>query len=181
MKEDPRALSFLDFWWRAGFERWFTMDETFDVKCSEHAALYREATAGGLDDWLGTAAGALALVILLDQIPRNIHRGRREAFATDEQARAVAEIALERGFDKAYMMPGRMFFYMPFQHAEDAELQKRSVDLFREAGDKEAFHFALIHSEIIHRFGRFPHRNAILGRTSTEAETRYLEAGGFTG
>ena len=140
---------------------------------------------GGLSAWEEAPQSALALVVLLDQFPRNMHRGRAEAFACDPLARAVAGRAIERGFDLMLHRDRRFFFYMPFEHSEDPAEQDRSVALFHawvEAAPEEIkpkaleqFEYVLRHQEIIRRFGRFPHRNAALGRESTAEEAEFLK------
>lgn len=120
-------------------------------------------------------------MILLDQLPRNIFRGSPHAFATDGLAQAAAARAIERGFDAATDSALRCFFYMPFEHAEDLALQERSVQLFTNLGDAEYLKYAILHRDIIAKFGRFPHRNAILGRKSSAAELAFLAEGGFAG
>ncbi len=149
------------------------------------ASLIEEAAAGRLAAWEDKAEDALALVVVLDQFPRNIHRGSPLAFAADAQARDVAGRALARGFDFILPRARRFFFYLPYEHSEDLADQERSVALFRAwvetcAPEKRAeaeHHFAAIlrHQEIIQRFGRFPHRNAALGRAMTEEEVEFLK------
>lgn len=174
-------LDVLDFWWQAGQSKWFAGDQKFDGKCRDtFKAAVDAAKAGDLDAWAETADGALALLLLLDQMSRNIYRGTAEAFAADEKAVSVAESALERGFDRAFPKDARVFFYLPFEHAEDMTHQERAVDLCRTLGDKEFYHYALIHMDVIRRFGRFPHRNKILGRQSTPEEISYLKSNGFS-
>lgn len=174
-------LDVLDFWWQAGAPKWFAGGDKFDGSCRDG---FREAveaaTAGALDHWADTADGALALLILLDQMTRNIYRGTPEAFASDAKAVSIAETALERGFDRAFPKDVRVFFYLPFEHSEDMSHQERSVDLCRRLGNTDFYHYALIHMDVIRRFGRFPHRNKILGRDSTPAEIAYLDDGGFS-
>jgi uncharacterized protein (DUF924 family) len=181
--EDPRALALLRFWWGAGPDNWFARDDAFDAECRVHAALTEAAAGGGrgLDGWRATAAGTLALILLTDQIPRNAFRGTAEAFATDAFALATAEQALAAGFPDAYPMPARNFFLLPFMHAEDLAAQERGLDLYRAQGDKDMYYYALVHHDAIRRFGRFPHRNVILGRTTTPEEQAYLDSGGFVG
>lgn len=128
-----------------------------------------------------TPDGALALVILLDQAPRNLFRGDPRAFSTDSLALSVAEAALGRGFDRRVGRAMRSFFYLPFEHAEDSAAQSRCLDLFAAMNDREGLRYAEIHADVIARFGRFPHRNAILGRASTAAERTFLASGGFAG
>lgn len=174
------AISVLKFWWAAGPSAWFASDPAFDQACSDHLLeLHEKAAAGGLDGWEETPHGTLALLILLDQIPRNIFRRTPRAFATDGKALAIAERAVEKGFPDAFPTDVRAFFYLPFEHAEDIDAQTRSVDLFRTLKNKDLDYYALVHMDAIRRFGRFPHRNAFLGRTSTPEEVAYLEAGGF--
>jgi uncharacterized protein (DUF924 family) len=132
-----------------------------------------------LDGWQGWPWSCLALILLLDQLPRNMFRGQTEAFATDSQALAIAKEAVLNGVDQDFLPVQRWFFYMPFQHSEDLADQIRAVDLFKALPDHPDKHFAVAaarqHYEILSEFGRFPHRNQILGRTSTAAELVYLE------
>ena len=174
-------LDVLDFWWQAGASKWFAGGETFDGLCRERfLGPVGEAIAGRLDHWAQTADGALGLILLLDQMTRNIFRGTPDAFSGDEKAVSIAEYALAHGFDRAFPTNARHFFYLPFEHAEDMAHQEKCVDLCRVLGDMEAYHYALIHLDVIRRFGRFPHRNAILGRKSTPEEIAYMENGGFS-
>lgn len=162
-------------------ERWFAPDPAFDDAIRKHFAdALERAVRGELDGWAETAEGALALTVLLDQFPRNMFRGQARAFAADGKALAVARQALARGFDQAVPAMWRKFFYLPFEHAEDGEAQARSVALFRGSGDARGLRYAEMHKEIIDRFGRFPHRNRILGRASTPEEEAWLAAGGET-
>ena len=183
----PSACELIATWREAGPRRWFAKDAAFDAALSERfGASHREAAGGRLSHWVETADGALAFVLLTDQLSRHLHRGSALAFATDPLARAAAEQALRRGFDRAAPVELRPFLYMPFEHAEDAATQARSVALFaryaQEAGDPRGFlRHALIHQEVIRRFGRFPHRNAMLGRTPSQAERLFLDGGGFAG
>jgi uncharacterized protein (DUF924 family) len=179
---DQAALDLLAFWWGAGEAAWFRSDPDFDAQCqARFGAWHDRAAAGTLESWERDPAGALALILLLDQIPRNIFRGTPHAFATDAAGLAVADRALARGFDKAYPIPEKRFFYLPYTHAEDMAAQERCVDLNRISGDKEGYHYAMIHMDVIRRFGRFPHRNDILGRDNTPEELAYLQTGGFSG
>ena len=174
-------LEVLDFWWQAGPSKWFAKDDKFDARCKKTFLDAIEAAASGaLDHWADTADGALALLLLLDQMPRNVYRGTPGAFKADGKAVEIAEKALEQGFDRAYPKEARGFFYLPFEHSENMAHQERSVDLCRQLGDKELYHYALIHMDVIRRFGRFPHRNAFLGRQSTPEEQAYMESGGFS-
>ncbi len=182
MTDQPiTSLDVLDFWWNAGPAKWFAKDDKFDKLCRDRfLAAIEDAAEGKLDGWADTADGALALLILLDQFPRNVFRGSPKAFRADPKAVEVAEKALDRGFDRAFPKEARGFFYLPFEHAEDMAHQEKSVDLCRVLGDTELYHYALIHLDVIRRFGRFPHRNAVLGRQSTPEEVAYLESGGFS-
>ena len=170
---------------------WFGTDPAFDDECTARFATLVEAVAsGGLGDWAGSPQGRLALVLLLDQMPRNIHRGSPGAFMHDAQAAAHCLAGIESGQDRSLHAVERVFLYMPLQHAEDLALQRRSVERFdslaAEADDAwrdrftENAHYARLHRDIIERFGRFPHRNRVLGRTSTDEELRYLADGAPT-
>jgi uncharacterized protein (DUF924 family) len=162
-------------------QRWFAPDPSFDDAIRKHFAdTLERAVRGELDGWAETAEGALALTVLLDQFPRNMFRGQARAFAADGKALAVARQALARGFDQVVPAMWRKFFYLPFEHAEDGEAQARCVALFRGSDDPRGLRYAEMHKEIIDRFGRFPHRNAILGRASTPEEQAWLAAGGET-
>jgi len=160
---------------------WFKPDPAFDDAIARRfGAAWEQATRGELDGWAETALGALALTVLLDQFPRNMFRGQARAFAADGKALAVAQVAVAQGFDQAVPAVWRKFFYLPFEHAEDREAQARSVALFGALGDAETTRYAELHRDIVDRFGRFPHRNAILGRASTPEEAAWLAAGGET-
>ena len=162
---------------------WFRKDERFDEEIrrrfGEAVAI---ALAGGFGEWCATAEGSLARILLLDQFTRNLFRGTARAFAGDERALATAEDAVARGFDRELALRERWFVYMPFEHAESVEAQHRSLELFgalaREMGDEDPLVWARKHAEVIFRFGRYPHRNAILGRRSTPEEEAYLREPG---
>jgi uncharacterized protein (DUF924 family) len=172
----------IGFWRAAGAERWFTRDDGFDAACrAEFLPAFEQAAAGRLAGWDDSPEGALALVLLLDQMPRNMFRGSPRVWATDPLAREVAERAIGRGFDRAVDPELRAFFYLPFMHGEDLASQDRSVALHEEEGRPDGVKWARHHRDIVARFGRFPHRNALLGRESTAEERAYLEADGFTG
>jgi uncharacterized protein (DUF924 family) len=178
---EPSA-AVLAFWSAAGPDKWFGKDEAFDADIrAQFLGTYEAAASGLLNSWEETPEGALALVILLDQFPRNMFRGTARAFAADPVARAVAERAIARGFDRRIPASEQPFFYLPFEHSEHLADQERCVALVRRTGDAEALKWAELHAEIIRRFGRFPHRNAILGRDSTPDEQAFLESGGFAG
>lgn len=179
MTENPNALAFLNFWLSAGSDKWFNGGPKFDDDCRQYEKLWEEASSGQQDIWIETASGALSLIILLDQIPRNIFRNSPKQFSSDETARAHARTAIERGYDGTQLMPVRNFFYLPFMHSENLADQQFCCDLLRPLKSRENYYFALIHMDPIARFGRFPHRNEILGRESTENEKHYLATGGF--
>lgn len=160
---------------------WFEASPDFDELVRRQLApLYADAVEGRLDHWMDHPDGALALCILFDQAPRNIFRGTARAFATDAQARSVARRILAVGFDRSYPTDDhRVLCYLPFEHSEDIEDQRLALQLLSErTADELAIEYARRHLEIIARFGRFPHRNAVLGRTSTSAELEFLKAPG---
>jgi uncharacterized protein (DUF924 family) len=172
----------LAFWRDAGPKRWFAKDDTFDVAITERFLdTYQAAASGKLAAWEATAEGALALTVVLDQFPRNMFRGSARAFAADATARAVADRAIARGFDQMASSGERMFFYLPFEHSENLADQERCCALFRALGNADLLHWAELHADIIRRFGRFPHRNSVLGRSTTPAERDYLDNDGFAG
>lgn len=176
-----QADDVLAFWRGAGPERWFRKDSAFDALFRDRFLAAHEAAARGeLDGWAATPAGALALVILLDQFPRNAFRGSARVYATDPQAREVASRAVEAGFDRGIEAPLRNFFYLPFMHSEHLDDLERCIALTRAEGG-EQHRYAQHHRDIVARFGRFPHRNAVLGRHSTPDEERFLAEGGFAG
>lgn len=184
---DPRAADVLDFWFGtdgASRDEWFRKDPDFDALIRERfGALVEQALAGDLADWEGTADGALARVLLLDQFTRNIFRGTPRAFDGDAQALALARSMVARSADQALPPLRRVFAYLPFEHAEDHAAQRESLRLF---GALAAAHptlasyddYARRHAVVIERFGRFPHRNAILGRASTPEEVAFLSESG---
>lgn len=178
---DPRAI--IGFWRAAGPGRWFSKSDQFDAEVGRRLGSLHYWAAAGMLDHLATqsAQGALALIILLDQVPRNMFRGTARAFATDEHAREIARYALARGFDKRVPKLLRGFFYLPFMHSEDVEDQELCLALYEELKDPLGFEYAEVHLDIIRRFGRFPHRNGALGRETTKAEKQFLSQGGFAG
>jgi len=176
------AADVVSFWQEAGPERWFNKNAAFDKEIRERFFdTYEAAAAGKLPDWEQSAQGALALLILLDQFPRNMFRGDARAFATDPLARAITAGAIIRGFDGQVPKELRGFFYLPFEHSEDLADQERCIALNKATGDADGLKWAEIHAEIIRRFGRFPHRNAALARTTTPEEQAFLDGGGFAG
>lgn len=168
-------------WWSAARRDWFSHDPDFDRRFrARFLEAHRRAAAGELDHWAGTAEGALALLILFDQFPRNAFRGTARMYATDAQARAVGRAAVEAGLDAQVDPAMRLFFYLPFAHSEALADQRLSVRLNRRLGQPWLNH-ALGHQAIVERFGRFPHRNPLLGRSTTAAEQAFLDQGGFAG
>ena len=176
------ASEVIAFWREAGYRQWFGGGAAFDRECetrfldAHFAAARRE-----LELWMADAEGALALLVLLDQIPRNVFRGNAHAWAADPLARHYASRALDAGFDQQVDADLRLFFYMPFEHSESLADQERSVALHRTLPGKDADAWAVKHYDVIAKFGRFPHRNAALGRISTPEEQAYLDAGGGFG
>ena len=175
------AAEVVSFWRDAGQSRWFRKDDAFDADFRDRfLATHEAASRGELGTWLASAEGALALLILLDQFPRNAFRATARVYATDAQAREVADGAIRAGFDLACDPALRSFFYMPFMHSEQLHDLDRCVQLMEPLGG-ESLRFAIHHRDIVQRFGRFPHRNAVLGRESTAEEERYIAEGGFSG
>jgi uncharacterized protein (DUF924 family) len=171
----------LSFWREAGPDRWFSKDKAFDQACRDRFMLTYEAAArGDLNEWELSPEGALALVLLLDQFPRNMFRGTKGAYRTDSAAVMAADRAVEKGYDRKVEPTLRRFFYLPFTHAEDLAHQERSVALNEALGGEDA-KWARHHRDIVARFGRFPHRNAILGRETTPEEAQFLEESDFLG
>lgn len=182
-----RAGEVLDFWFgREGDpeygqfrNEWFRKDPDFDARVTEQFAdLYEEAAAGSLDGWRDDAASCLALVIVLDQFPRNIFRGDARTHAEDDRALGASRYAVEHALDRELPAFQRMFLYMPFMHSESVEDQRRSVELFErlagEEGAPDVVSYAVAHRDTVEQFGRFPHRNALLGRETTPEEAVFL-------
>ena len=177
----PTAREVVDFWRNAGPDRWFAKNDAFDAGfVARFSAAHQAAARGELDHWAADAEGALALLVLLDQFPRNAWRNNPHMLATDGKARAVARQAVDAGFDRQLEEALRPFFYLPFGHSEAPADQERAVAL-NAALDANTQRWAVLHRDIIARFGRFPHRNKLLGRTSTPEEQKFLDEGGFAG
>jgi uncharacterized protein (DUF924 family) len=176
---DPQTV--LAFWRAAGPDKWFNKDAGFDAEIRTRFLGVYEAAAAGALAWDEDPQGALAFVIVLDQFPRNMFRNSPRAFAADPLAREVASRAIARGFDRLVESPERSFFYLPLEHSENLADQERCVALNRATGDADAIKWAEHHAGIIRRFGRFPHRNAVLGRATTAQEQAFLDGGGFAG
>ena len=178
----PSPADVVAFWREAGPKAWFKKDDAFDEEIRRRFLQVHEAAADGrLTDWEAGAEGALALLILLDQFPRNMFRGTARMFAGDPMARAIAAGAIVRGFDAQVPNEMRGFFYLPFEHSEDIADQARSVAFYKAIDDADGLKWAELHADIIRRFGRFPHRNAMLGRATTAEEQAFLDGGGFKG
>lgn len=180
MAETPEdAQAVLAFWREAGPKKWFAKDAAFDVAFRDSfALLYSKASRGELAHWRATPEGALAEILLLDQFPRNAFRDTPWSFATDARALEVAKAMLAAGHDKALPDDVRSFAYMPFDHSENLDDQHRAVELLSPISENHAYH-ARAHRDLIARFGRFPHRNEVLGRESTEEERAFLDGGGY--
>jgi uncharacterized protein (DUF924 family) len=160
-------------------EAWFNRDPEFDREIRDRfEPVYEQAAAGRLDDWKSEARSCLALIVVLDQFPRNMYRGDARMYAADEKAREAARHAVEHAYDRELSPYGRLFIYLPFEHSEELDDQRLSVELFRglatEMGSEDLLGYAVRHLEIVERFGRFPHRNEILGRRTTPEETKFL-------
>jgi len=181
----------LDFWFGApgtpehGKSRdvWFKKSDVFDQEVrARFLPLYESAASGALADWDAEPRSLLALIVVLDQFPRNIFRNDARSFATDRQALAAAQRMIEPGWDMKLVPVERMFVYLPYEHAEDLRMQQRALELFRRVAEDPALadvpEWARKHHDVIARFGRFPHRNAILGRESTPEETDFLKQPG---
>ena len=187
----PRATAVLDFWFGApgtpehGTNRaeWFKKDDAFDQLIVEHhMSDYEKAAAGHYDDWAETAQGSLALLILLDQFPRNMFRDNPKSFATDDKALQIASAMVDRGDHKGLSKDEQFFVYLPFEHAEDIAMQERCLELTaampQGKAENSPYYWAKKHYDVIAQFGRFPHRNKVLGRDNTEEENAYLDQPG---
>ncbi len=178
MADSDDIATVLEFWFGPGMkERWFKKDPAFDAEVRARLGVLQErAAAGEFGAWPGCAEGCLALIVLLDQVPRNLFRDAARAFATDAAAREVTVHALAQGFDAAFSQDQRGFLYMPLEHSESVEDQDLCLRLTALLDENPAWReWALPHRDIIARFGRFPHRNAALGRESTPEERAFLE------
>jgi len=177
---DPGEV--LAFWRAAGSERWYKRDDAFDTSVRERfLGLWQKALAGELSSWERTHDGALALIIVLDQFPRNMFRDDPKAYSSDALALEVARRAITRGADRHLEPELLEFLYIPFMHSEHLADQLSCVELFRNAGRPENLKYAEDHADIVRRFSRFPHRNRVLGRLTTSEEQAFLDGGGFSG
>jgi len=174
----------IDFWFADDVRKlWYNSTAEFDrLLCERFEGILKQAARGELDHWMESAEGCLALVIILDQFPLNMFRGSAQSFATEARSRDVARVALAKGFDQALAAEQQAFLYMPFMHSEDLADQEMALELFARPGMGSHLRFARHHHGIVKTYGRFPHRNAVLGRTSTAAEIEYLNSKeAFTG
>lgn len=189
MSDQPTPAEVLLFWFGPAAERgkpqkrWFVKNQAFDREVRERfLSLYEEAAAGKLAHLKANAADCLALIVLLDQFPRNMFRGTARAFATDALALQTARHAVDRGFDSGMLPVERMFVYLPFEHSEALADQDMACELCKPLDAHpetlDAYRYAVLHRDVIQRFGRFPHRNAILGRASTPQEIEFLKGPG---
>ncbi len=176
----PRDV--IDFWLGQPEKAYFIADEAFDERLrASFAAAHDRAVSGELDDWAESRDGRLALIMLLDQMSRNLKRGTPGMFAADAKALALAAKAIELGDDDDSDASVKRWYYMPFMHSEGLADQDRCVELCRQPGLEKTLPYAITHRDIIVQFGRFPHRNKLLGRTTTAEERAFLDAGGFSG
>jgi uncharacterized protein (DUF924 family) len=172
----------VEFWQSIGEKAWFARNDEVDQRIrGRFLGLHGKATRGELENWRRESLSCLALIILLDQFSRNLYRNDARAFTHDGYARAIATDAIVAGLNLRVEPQLAMFFYLPFMHSESIADQRRCVRLMHQLGNAEGLKFAIIHHDIILRFGRFPHRNPALGRHTTPAERAFLEAGGFGG
>ena len=178
-----RPRDVLDFWFAAGPEKWFAKSDDFDAEVKRRFdETHRAGSEGKLDSWANEAQGALALILVLDQFSRNLWRNDHRAFAQDAKALGLADGAVRRRFDVETPATARKWFYMPYMHSEELAAQERGLTYFAQRlDDPETMKFAIEHADIIRRFGRFPHRNAVLGRVTTPEEQGFLDGGGFAG
>lgn len=181
---NPLAKKILTFWFETtdmstNFDKrslWFRSTPEFDAQLiSQFTGVHEQAAAGALDQFKNSADECLALILSLDQFPRNIYRGTARAYATDRKARDITTFALEQGYDKTFSRWPKTFCYLPFEHSEELSHQERALVLYKSLDSEESMKSAIGHHSAIERFGRFPHRNAILGRQNTPEEEEYLK------
>jgi len=170
--------SILDFWFSDNFKKyWFNSTAALDQEIKVlFESTYQAAVDGQLDDWMTLPTGSLALILLFDQFPLHMYRGEKESFATERQSRDVATVVITNSFDKKLSNLKKVFCYMPFMHSEDINDQAMAIELYSKAGLTDNLRFAKHHYDLVARFGRFPHRNNILGRTNTAEEEHYLQS-----
>jgi len=175
---EEQASELLDYWFSEPVNRhWFKSTPAIDRDIAQrYMKLWQQAAEGELDHWLQSPRTCLALILLFDQLPLNMFRGQAKSFSTEQQAIEACLYGLEQGYDQQLKQAQQAFFYMPLMHSEQLTHQQRSVELYQQAGLTENLRFARHHCQLIEQFGRFPHRNDILGRSSTEEEVRYLQS-----
>lgn len=182
INEVAKPEDVLEFWTKAGPEKWWSKDDTFDAEIKHlFESTHTHAKNGKLNSWLHTPDNTLALVIVLDQFSRNLFRNDAKAFAQDEQCVAIVHNTISSGFDRKMREDIGMFNYLPLMHSENISDQKQCVKEMTRLGLESETKFAIIHFDIIAKFGRFPHRNDVLGRTTTAEEQAFLDEGGFSG
>lgn len=182
MTHSIKPKDVLDFWQNAGPKKWWMKNADFDSEILEKfGALNQSARAHQLDAWRDSPDGCLALIITLDQFSRNLFRNSPKAFSSDPYALEVAKYGVSREYDKSARPELTAFFYLPYMHSENLDDQNKCVALFKNSDHQDSMNAALEHQAIIEKFGRFPHRNAVLGRTTTREEKAFLEGGGFAG
>ena len=175
----PTAAEVVAFWREAGYEKWFARDDAFDAELRRRfEAAHFAAARREFEGWMDSAEGALALLVLLDQVPRNLFRGSGHSYATDPLARHYAARMVAAGLDREVDASLRVFCYLPFEHSEDLADQERCIELSRGLDDAGFLKYAVAHRDVIADFGRFPHRNHALGRDNTPEEQAWLDAGG---
>ena len=180
MISDPNEV--LDFWRELGPKKWFSKDHAVDVEItSRFEESVEKAGSGGYDHWVSDPDGALALIIMLDQFPRNMYRNNAKAFSHDQKCVGVTHDAISAGLDQKMPEDLRPFCYMPLMHSEDLENQEKCIEMMEKTGKEDNVKHAIIHRDIIRDFGRFPHRNVVFDRDTTPEEARFLEDGGFAG
>ncbi len=179
MNSEETINSIIDFWFSEEIiKRWFNSTPELDLKIkSLFESTYQSAVDGNFNDWQTTPLGCLALILLFDQFPLNMYRGKLESFLTEAKSRDVAAIAIESNFDENLSKQQKTFMYMPFMHSENIDDQNKAIELFTKADLKDNLRYARHHHDIIKRFGRFPHRNKILERKNTADEDEYLKSG----
>lgn len=178
--KELEAKKVIDFWQKAGPEKWFISDPDFDEDIKTlFGCAPEQALSGTYDKWGEQASECLAFILVLDQFPRNIFRGSPKAFAFDEAAKTAAQKIIDQGFDQNYQLPLKRFLYLPFMHSEKLEDQRYCIELCEKANDPDGVKFGQIHLDVIEKFARFPHRNEVLGRQSTPEELKFLKDGGF--
>lgn len=176
------AASVLEFWLNAGPKTWFSKDDAFDASIKQQFdALHERAAANELSGWENEPDSSLALILVLDQFSRNLFRNDARAFAQDALCLKISKSALSREFDTKVDPQVRQFFYMPLMHSESILDQRHCVSLFHAANMPDNLKYAILHRDIIERFGHFPHRNSVLGRPTSPAERSFLDGGGFSG